>query len=156
MHICFPSGSPFISFCGPISLFLARTRPGHGRSLQNENNSPRGLNPVGAARCRCISAVNHKPGRAKKRRRERENNGINVRRIQDTNGRRRAGMERKVETKDGDGNGENETAQKRWRRKIARDREGRVSVCNRIVTCTSSSCFHNYNLFKIRIGAARW
>lgn len=31
----------------------------------------------------------------------------------------------------------------------------KVSAHNRIVTCTSSSCFHNYGLLKIRIGATR-
>lgn len=43
-------------------------------------------------------------------------------------------------------------------RRQEREREGervKVSAHNRIVTCTSSSCFHNYGLLKIRIGARR-
>lgn len=47
-----------------------------GKISRNENNSSRGLNSVGAARCRCINVVNHKREKGgEERESEREQQG---------------------------------------------------------------------------------
>lgn len=155
----------------PNSEIISRSRS-HGRErrgivARNENDSPRGLNSVGAsARARARDAGASAPliisQTERERARERTSRGIIVAcRLKMRAGNRYGeGRKERDDTEESgerarrnavgwDGGDEARTVEGR-----GISREGRVSVHNRIVTCTSGSCFHNYGLPKIRIGAA--